>query len=314
MFPVAEQKNAERAAQLIPKLLATGELFVAQTLIKAVGQIQDLMDVESQKIQKEKHHRQMLFAVTEIVFNVIALIFEGVEGLVFDFPTASACLDQLDDVIGVHRDIGHPGVSVGHLATDDNLIIEKVHVIGFFASVNGYLIDPAVTVTAFFDIHQFQRVGLSHGRDLLDVFKQDFVVCGFGHQNKGHSLLLACVDEGLFGKQAVTADDKWQFGMGFAQLHQKPFGGIDFTILFFGSVAVGNPLRGKGQHLLHVRMHDNRLDDVMMIAHTAVLFLSQTPGAVDMLGTEVLGPVDGNQVSVAPTPDTAPDVCPVAVG
>lgn len=57
----------------------------------------------------------MLFAVTEIVLDVIALIFQGVESFIFNFPPASARFDQLDDVFSIHSDIGYPGIAVSHL-------------------------------------------------------------------------------------------------------------------------------------------------------------------------------------------------------
>ena len=43
-----------------------------------------------------------------------------------------------------------------------------------------------------------------HGRDLLDVFEEHLVVCGFGHQNERHPLVFACGDERLDGVKPVT--------------------------------------------------------------------------------------------------------------
>ena len=72
VLPAAEQKDAERAAQLIPELHAAGELFRPQPVVIPVGQLQDLVDVKGQQVQDEKHHGQVVVAVAEVVLDVIA--------------------------------------------------------------------------------------------------------------------------------------------------------------------------------------------------------------------------------------------------
>ena len=58
----------------------------------------------------------MFSTVTEIVLKMVALIFEGVECLVFDFPAGTAGFDQFNDVLFACRLIGHPAVVVGNIS------------------------------------------------------------------------------------------------------------------------------------------------------------------------------------------------------
>ena len=56
------------------------------------------MEEKSQYIEGEKDHRQIVFPVTEILLNMIALILQGVKGLVFDYSTGASYAHQLFDI------------------------------------------------------------------------------------------------------------------------------------------------------------------------------------------------------------------------
>ena len=70
------------------------------------------MDKKSEQIEKEKNHGQILLAMAKVVFNMIALVFKRIESFVFNFPACSAAFDQLNDIIFVDDNIGHPAVTV----------------------------------------------------------------------------------------------------------------------------------------------------------------------------------------------------------
>ena len=58
--------------------------------------------------QMHEHGSQMLVAVTEIMFEVIALVFEGVEGFVFDFPACATSSRQFHKIGFVDGNIYYP--------------------------------------------------------------------------------------------------------------------------------------------------------------------------------------------------------------
>jgi hypothetical protein len=45
---------------------------------------------EGQQIEGSAHHRQVLAAVAEVVLQVIAAVFQGIEAFVLDIPTRPA--------------------------------------------------------------------------------------------------------------------------------------------------------------------------------------------------------------------------------
>lgn len=73
--------------------------------------------------------------MTVIVLNMIALILQGVKGLVFDFPAGAPYPHQLFDIFFIDLDVGHPTVAIGRLSVFDDLVFEKVYVVGIFGSV-----------------------------------------------------------------------------------------------------------------------------------------------------------------------------------
>ena len=71
--------------------------------------LQQLILIESQEHQLSKVIAQVLVAVSIIVFEVIALILQGIEGFIFDFPTGSCCLHQEQDIRPSNGNGADPG-------------------------------------------------------------------------------------------------------------------------------------------------------------------------------------------------------------
>ena len=64
----------------------------------------NLIHQEGQHHQQGQHHRQVLLAVSVVVFQVIALVLQGVEGLVLDLPAGSSPPHDVPDVVrGQHE-------------------------------------------------------------------------------------------------------------------------------------------------------------------------------------------------------------------
>ena len=74
------------------------------------------MEGEGQQVEGGEDGGQVLLAVAEIVFEVIALCFQDVEAFVFDFPARPSAGGQFDDGVGVGGQVSDEAVAVGHLA------------------------------------------------------------------------------------------------------------------------------------------------------------------------------------------------------
>lgn len=71
------------------------------------------MDIKSQQVENKENHRQMMLSVSEVVFNVVALIFQCIKGFIFNFPPGTATFYQGDHIVFINADIGNPTVFIG---------------------------------------------------------------------------------------------------------------------------------------------------------------------------------------------------------
>ena len=115
------------------------------------------MDVKGQHVEYKKIHRQLLLAMAEVVLDMIALVFERIEGLVFDFPAGAATLHQLAHIVFTDRDVAHPTVVIGDFLTHRQPILKEIELIGIAAAaIERHLVDPAVGVPAALGIGKLQ--------------------------------------------------------------------------------------------------------------------------------------------------------------
>ena len=90
--------------------------------------------------------------LARVVLDVIALIFQGVEGFIFDFPAGLADFNQLDHIVFGYIDVGQPAVVVIGFAVDDKLIVEKIDRVGFGVAVDWNGFAPLVAVASIFGV------------------------------------------------------------------------------------------------------------------------------------------------------------------
>ena len=81
-----------------------------------VGELGGQVNCEGDQIESGEDRRQVVFSVAEIVFEIVPLGFQGVEGLVLDFPPRPSGGGEVFDVVGVDRQIGDEAIAIGDLA------------------------------------------------------------------------------------------------------------------------------------------------------------------------------------------------------
>jgi hypothetical protein len=124
--PVGDQAQIEAVAQLAPQPgLALGGRQGG--LEQPAAALLDLIDQKRQHHQVHEHGAEVLVAVTEVVLEVIALVLEGVEGLVFDLPAGAGSSHQGHPVAVVDGEIGHPREVLDTAVGGVLPILEEVH-------------------------------------------------------------------------------------------------------------------------------------------------------------------------------------------
>ena len=82
--------------------------FSRSACIHGIGELKDLVHEEGKKVQKKKVEGKMLHPVAEVVFDVVALVLERVEGFVLDLPPAPAYPHEFFDVLlATERSVTH---------------------------------------------------------------------------------------------------------------------------------------------------------------------------------------------------------------
>jgi hypothetical protein len=71
---------------------------------------------EGQEVHGGEEHGEVLLAVAEIMFEMIAIVFQDVEGLVLDFPSGSGTSGDLGDVFARDLEAGDKSAIIGGLA------------------------------------------------------------------------------------------------------------------------------------------------------------------------------------------------------
>ena len=114
-MPVGEEKIGGDGVQVGEKVFA-GAQDGTGLLPEIFHAVAHRVKGKRQQIQQHKLLRQMLFAMPEVVLQMVAMILQHVEALVLDLP-ASACADHdFGHILRVDCQAGHESAAVGHLA------------------------------------------------------------------------------------------------------------------------------------------------------------------------------------------------------
>src|SRR5271154_4950245 len=109
-------------------------------------QVEDGMPGEGEQIEGGERHGEKLLAVPEIMFELIAVVFQNVEALVLNFPSRPAAGDDFGDVVLGNGNAGHPGHGIFDLSLGvDNLEADPVDQYRVVAVADRNRLDPAVT-------------------------------------------------------------------------------------------------------------------------------------------------------------------------
>ena len=163
--------------------VASGNEFFPGFLLQPAHLVADGVDGEGDEVEHQQHVGKALLAVSEVVFEVVSVVLEFVEGFVFDFPSASCAVKQLPDVVSRDRDGGDEVGFVGFASVAMDLQCHpvdahrrisaiKISTIGFMAA--SYItINPTdqVSYLVVF-IHLFFRMRIADAQYFASTFTE----------------------------------------------------------------------------------------------------------------------------------------------
>src|SRR5882672_3284582 len=105
-----------------------------------------LIHQKRQHHQHGKHHREILLAMPVVVLKVIALVFQRIEGFIFDLPPGSSTSHETKDVARVHPQVRHPP-EVLDLVMTNFPVLDAMDPDVRVRSIAWYVIDKAKPMT-----------------------------------------------------------------------------------------------------------------------------------------------------------------------
>ena len=266
-------------------------------LKQGATQLLGLIHQERQHHQHAKDHREMLLAMPVVVLKMIALVFQRIEGLVFDLPPGASSPHEPIHVALAHAYDSHPTevleLVLAYLPGLDEMdlpvrirLIER-HVIDQAKAMD----NPGGAVMSFIigDAPSLLRC--------LHLLEQIGLVAFFDPQNGVKIVVLQDLKMRSIGTQAVFADDDLEVGVILTQFGNEPFGGRALTIICVCSILLPDRFRHHGDHFPPIRMDNRRAQQLLRICHATVpVGLLQTRRAVNRLRGKITRPLERQQV------------------
>ena len=216
---------------------------------------------------------QMLLAQAVVVAEVIALVLEGVEGLVLDPPAGTATPHDLHGIVRGDLNVGYPTEAVEDhhiLAPGFHLpVLEEVDLqLVLTGLVEGHGVDEAKTVrlVCLCAVGQEQFDHFSPFGRCVDLAEHVGMISGLGREDVAEIMGHQILDVRGVGAQAILGDDDLQMRVFPPEIGDKASGGVPLAIVFGGAVLPSDEFRAERQHLLAARRNKGPSNITMSVS------------------------------------------------
>src|SRR4051812_31977974 len=177
------------------------------------GEIADGMEGESEQVQGDKHGGKIGFPVSEVVFEMVAVVLQNVEAFILDLPARPATGGEVDHRVGANLEIGDEAVAVGDGAGGiDDLDHEPVDGQGVSIAAQRNVAQPAVAVVEAL-APALDRAGLCRQLDTGEIFLNRLVGRRLAHEQEVPVRCPHRLADRLTGEQVVAQIDRLQPGV-----------------------------------------------------------------------------------------------------
>jgi len=165
------------------------------------SQLLSLVNGKSQHHQEGKDNREMLLTMSKVVLEMIALILEGIEGLILDFPACPSAPTQSVGIGFADGKVGDPGEMAGGVALDFP-VFEEIDPHMGIRFVQGGIIEKAETVGDALACKLKLR-GAPFGLSLGHIVEQIAMVPRFDPQDEAQLVPLQLLNVGRIRTQGI---------------------------------------------------------------------------------------------------------------
>ena len=293
VMPTGKHHIAGQGLHIVEKGLATGEHLAKQGVL-LITPLQHRMERKGEQVQAEHRGREILLAVAEVMFEMVALGLEDVVVFVFNLPPSTAGLGHFGHVCHTETVIGDKGVVVelcgrfgidyGHLDPIDR---ERVLTV-----LQQDLIDEAID--GHFRQTPFPTPLFTLGDGTLGLPKgQAFIQLGMRirltHQDKVETLVERQRTKRLLAVEIIAQQGHVMRHQCRRMLCNPTFACSLLTVLFPMTILRHDVFGGEGDDLCVSRADDDRGNRRMVIQGLTVGKLTrETVSTMECLGGKVL--------------------------
>ena len=220
----------------------------------------------------------MLVAQAEVVFEVVAVVLQGVDGLVLDLPAGAPGAHQLVNIVLADLDVGHPAEFGDLFVPVDLPVFENVDQQIRILLVERHPVGETVKMRLLpvVGVKITDLAGGAVGGRLLQLSKEMDMIGRLGAENEAEIEFPQLPDVRAVAAERILDHDHRQMRTFPAKLAKETLGPRPLAILLLGAVLSGDHFRKYRDHHLAVRVDEGGSIHLLVVEGNAVLlFLAQ---------------------------------------
>jgi hypothetical protein len=255
-----ELETVKQRAHLFPESFLRADFF-ENGLEKGATESQGLIDQECEHHDLHKDHAEVLLSEAVVVLEVVALVFQGVEGLIFDLPPGAARPHDATNIGLGDGNVGDPGEPDLFIASHLP-VFEEVDPDVLVGCIDGDSVHPVKVVKsiAVMRILEDEIITCPPLASLIELSEEMNVVALLDAENEMVAQVLNEADERAVGADGIMGDDDLEMGVLRLELREKPPAGVEPIVVFCRPILLGDDLRNEGNDFLALQMNDGCTD------------------------------------------------------
>ena len=226
-------QRVEQSPELFPQAASAAD-FVPSGLKERTRELLGLIYRKGQHHQQRKNDGQIVVAMPKVVFKMIALVLEGVVGLIFDLPAGATPAHQRGGIVLGDHKVRNPSEMLDLISLDFP-VLQEVDPDIRLGGIEGDVIEVTEALSHARDLplklsRLTPRVGLVH------IIKQMSMIARLDAQDEMQLVALEFANMGSVGTQRIFDNDKGSVGIVFTEVGEKAFSRIPFTIILFCAI------------------------------------------------------------------------------
>ena len=297
VFPVPDVDECKQHPYLFPHVFPA-HLFLQGPLMDTAAKFHSLFDQEHQHAKSCHHIGKVLVSMAVIMLEIVAKnIFQGRKSFIFNFPAGPTRTHHGHHPFFAEGEIGYPGPGTASAIGTDLGVMEEIDLKVNVGLVQGNIRAPPEPV----GYNPFPGpFGPGVGPDIrmaVDPVEEEFVVSRLHAQDETDVVVPEVFDVGTVGGQGILDDNRSEMGMVLPEFGDEPLGGVAFTVVLVVSVLPGDHLGCQRNDDVGVGMDKGTAHHLVLVCPGSVPVVPYTAGGtMDFPGTEITGPVKGQQV------------------